>query len=120
MYSNVRHQYPSQPQIPQQQEQQQPMRQKTYMPTEQQTHGNNQRSLLNFIESKCAEISEKEHTISTLQRLVEDVERALKTVSDKIAEQSKRNNAPVTPKLPDNVKLNNMEQNYEDSAESFR
>ncbi|CAF1090562.1 unnamed protein product [Adineta ricciae] len=123
MYSNVRYQYPSQPPIPlppQQQQQQLPMRQKTYMPTEQQAHGNNQQSLLNFIESKCAEISENEHTISTLQRLVEDIERALKTVSDKITEQSKRNNTPVIPKLPDNVKLNNVEQNYEDSAESFR
>ncbi|CAF3859199.1 unnamed protein product, partial [Adineta steineri] len=55
-----------------------------------------------------------------LQRLIEDIERALKTVSDKITEQCKINNMPVEPKLPDNVKLNNVEQPTEDATEAYR
>ncbi|UJR33196.1 hypothetical protein I4U23_020651 [Adineta vaga] len=115
-YSNIRHQYP-----PQQQQQQQPMRQKTYLPTgQQQTYSNNETSLLNLINNKCAEITENEHTVSMIQRLVEDIERVLKTVSDKITEQSKINNISVVPKLPDSVKSNNADQSYEDPTESFR
>ena len=35
-------------------------------------------------------------------------------------EQCKLNNAPVVPQLPDNVQLNNIEQNNDDLTESFR
>ena len=35
-------------------------------------------------------------------------------------EQRKINNIRVIPQLPDNVKLNNIEQNNEDPTESFR
>jgi len=35
-------------------------------------------------------------------------------------EQCKQNNISVIPQLPDNVKLNNIEQLNEDPTESFR
>jgi hypothetical protein len=35
-------------------------------------------------------------------------------------EQCKQNNICVVPQLPDNVKLNNVEQANEDPTESFR
>jgi hypothetical protein len=55
-----------------------------------------------------------------LLKFVDDIERALKTVSDKIMEQCKMNNISIVPQLPDNVKLNNVEQPNEDPTESFR
>ncbi|CAF1327567.1 unnamed protein product [Adineta steineri] len=114
MYSNTRHQYPSA----------QPIRQKSYPPPiqqqQQQTISNNENAFQNLINNKYTEISENEHTILILQRLIEDIERALKTVSDKITEQCKINNMPVEPKLPDNVKLNNVEQPTEDATEAYR
>lgn len=73
-----------------------------------------------MINNKCVEISENENTIRILQGFVEDIERALKTVSDKIMEQCKENNICVVPQLPDNVKLNNVEQLNEDPSESYR
>ncbi len=74
----------------------------------------------NLINNKCLEITENEKTIFILHHFVEDIERALKTVSDKIMEQCKQNNISVIPQLPDNVKLNNIEQLNEDPTESFR
>ncbi|CAF3546466.1 unnamed protein product [Rotaria sordida] len=114
MYSNVRHQYPPQS-----------TRQKLHASTgQQQQHqqmiSNNENLLQNLINNKCAEITENENTIKILHRFVEDIERTLKTVSDKIMEQCKLNNISVVPQLPDNVKLNNTEQLNEDPSESFR
>lgn len=73
-----------------------------------------------FLTSKCSETVEDENRIVMVHQLVEDIERALKVVSDKITEQCKQNNTPVVPKLPDNVKINNIEQPNEDPTESFR
>ncbi|CAF0743663.1 unnamed protein product [Rotaria sp. Silwood1] len=115
MYSSVRHQYSTQQ-----------TRQKSHSLTgqqqqyHQQTVSNNENLLQNLINNKCAEITENENTIRILHCLVEDIERALKTVSDKIMEQCKLNNISVVPQLPDNVKLNNTEQLNEDPSESFR
>ncbi|CAF2417164.1 unnamed protein product [Rotaria sp. Silwood2] len=109
MYSNVRHQYPIQP-----------IRQKSHSSTGQQTITNNENLFQNLINNKCAEIIENENTINILHCFVEDIERALKTASDKIMEQCKLNNISVIPQLPDNVKLNNTEQLNEDPCESFR
>ncbi len=74
----------------------------------------------NLINQKCVEITEDENTILILQNFVDDIERALKIVSDKIMEQCKQKNISVIPQLPENVKLNNIEQNNEDPTESFR
>lgn len=74
----------------------------------------------NLINQKCVEITEDENTILILQNFVEDIERALKIVSDKIMEQCKQKNISVIPQLPENVKLNNIEQSNEDPTESFR
>ena len=87
---------------------------------QQQANLNNENSFQNMINAKCAEISENENTIRTLHNFVDDIERALKTVSDKIMEQCKINNTSVIPQLPDNVKLNNTEQLNEDPTESYR
>jgi uncharacterized protein (DUF342 family) len=108
VYSNIGHQYPIQP-----------IRQKSY-PLIGQQISNNENIFQNLIDKKCSEITENENTIFILHRLVDDIERALKTVSDKIMEQCKQNNISVAPQLPDNVKLNNIEQLNEDSSESFR
>ncbi|CAM4910448.1 unnamed protein product [Rotaria socialis] len=117
-YSNIRQQYPP---PPPQQQQQQP-RPKPYTPTggQQQAVSNNENLFQNLINHKCEEICENENTIITLHRFVEDIERALKTVSDKIMETCKLNNVTVVPQLPDNVKLNSVEQLNEDPSESFR
>jgi hypothetical protein len=74
----------------------------------------------NLINQKCVEITEDENTILILQNFVDDIERALKIVSDKIMEQCKQKNISVIPQLPENVKLNNIEQSNEDPTESFR
>ncbi len=74
----------------------------------------------NLINQKCLEITEDENTILILQNFVDDIERALKIVSDKIMEQCKQKNISVIPQLPENVKLNNIEQSNEDPTESFR
>jgi hypothetical protein len=105
VYSNIRPSYPSQS-----------IRPKTSSITGQQ----NENLFQNLITNKCAEIIEHENTIRILHQLVDDIERALKTVSDKIMEQCKQKNISVVPQLPDNVKLNNIEQQDEDSTESFR
>jgi len=110
VYSNIRHQYPTQP-----------IRQKSYPSIgQQQQILNNENIFQNLINKKCLEITENENTIGILQSLVDDIERALKTVSDKIMEQCKQKNISVAPQLPDNVKLNNIEQLNEDPTESFR
>ncbi len=109
MYSNVRHQYPTQP-----------IRQKSSPSIVQQQISNNENIFQNLIDKKCLEITENENTIGILHGLVDDIERALKTVSDKIMEQCKQKNISVAPKLPDHVKLNNIEQANEDPTESFR
>lgn len=113
MYSNIRHQYPTPS----------PQRQRIYPligHQQQQQQHKNENLFQNLINIKCGEISENEETILILQNFVEDIERALKTVSDKIMEQCKINNISVIPQLPDNVKLNNTEQLNEDPTESFR
>jgi len=73
-----------------------------------------------FFHTKNNELTDDSLIISQLQTLVDDIERALKTVSDKIMEQCKQQNLMVIPRLPDNVKLNNNEQDNEDPTESFR
>lgn len=108
MHSNVRHQYPLQPN-----------RQKSY-PLINQQQQSNENLFQNLIEKKSSEIIENDDTIFILHRLVDDIERALKTVSDKIMEQCKQNNIRVVPQLPDNVILNNIEQTNEDPTEAFR
>ncbi|CAF1201006.1 unnamed protein product [Rotaria magnacalcarata] len=120
-YSNIRQQYPPPP-PPQQQQHQQQSRPKPYTPIggQQQAVSNNENLFQNLINNKCEEICENENTIITLHRFVEDIERALKTVSDKIMETCKLNNVTVAPQLPDNVKLNSVEQLNEDPSESFR
>lgn len=80
----------------------------------------NENAFQNFLASKCNETMEDEDRIMMIHQLVEDIERALKVVSDKITEQCKQNETPVVPQLPDNVKLNNIEQPNEDPTESFR
>ena len=80
----------------------------------------NENAFQNFLNSKCAETVEDENRIATVHQLVEDIERALKVVSDKITEQCKQNNTSVVPQLPENVKINNIEQPNEDPTESFR
>jgi hypothetical protein len=110
VHSNIRHQYQSQP-----------IRQKSYPSTgQQQIISNTENFFQNIINKKSSEITENENTIITLHHFVDDIERALKTVSDKIMEQCKQKNICVTPKFPENVKLNNIEQSNEDSTESFR
>lgn len=111
MHSNVRHQYPPQQSRP---------RPNFISTGQQQTNLNNENSFQNLINNICAEICENDDTIAQLQCFVEDIERALKTVSDKIMEQCKLNNITVIPQLPENVKLNNPEQSNEDPSESFR
>jgi hypothetical protein len=108
VYSNIRPQYSSP----------QPIRQKLYPSKEKVS--NNENLFQNLIDIKSIEISENENTIIILHRFVDDIERALKTVSDKIMEQCKMNNISIVPQLPDNVKLNNVEQPNEDPTESFR
>jgi hypothetical protein len=44
----------------------------------------------------------------------------MKIVSDKMMKQCQINNIRVTPKLPDNVQLNNTEQINDDPLEAFR
>ncbi|CAF4142819.1 unnamed protein product, partial [Rotaria magnacalcarata] len=118
-YSNIRQQYPPPP-PPQQQQHQQQSRPKPYTPIggQQQAVSNNENLFQNLINNKCEEICENENTIITLHRFVEDIERALKTVSDKIMETCKLNNVTVAPQLPDNVKLNSVEQLNEDPSHS--
>lgn len=106
MHPNIRHQYPTQQ-----------IRQKTHSSSGQPQSLSNHESLMN---DKCLEISEDEITLFLLHRFVDEIERALKTVSDKLMEQCKLNNTRVVPKLPENVKLNSVEQPDEDPTESFR
>lgn len=80
----------------------------------------NENRFQNFLTSKCNETNEDEDRIEMIHQLVDDIERALKVVSDKITEQCKQKQTPVVPQLPDKVKLNNIEQPNEDPTESFR
>lgn len=48
--------------------------------------------------ARHAEIYPKEEELQAIQRIVSHTERALKTVSDQLAEASKPKEVPVTPK----------------------
>ena len=69
----------------------------------------------NLLDRKCTEISEYDSTIIVLNQFVEDIERAMKIVSDKMMEQCQINNIRVVPEL-----LDNIEQTNDDPSESFR
>jgi hypothetical protein len=71
----------------------------------------------NLLNRKCTEISEDENTIIMLHRFVEEIERAMKIVSDKMMEQYRINDKHVAPY---EIKLNNPEQTNEDPTETFR
>lgn len=73
-----------------------------------------------FLLKRCAEITEEDSVIKTLNLCFEDIEHALKIVSDKLMLNCQNNNMPVTPQLPDDVKFNNTESTNEDPSESFR
>ena len=80
----------------------------------------NETKLQELLEMKYAEISEEESTIVTLHSLVEDIERALKTVSDKIMLVCQMNNVQVIPQLPEEAKSSSPEATNDDPTESFR
>ena len=73
-----------------------------------------------FLLKRCAEITEDEQMVGMLNVCLDDIERALKVVSDKLMSTCQMNNMPVTPQLPADVKFNNAEETNEDSSESFR
>ena len=80
----------------------------------------NETKLQDVLEMKCAEITEKESTISLVHSLVEDIERALKTVSDKIMEFCQMTDTQVIPQLPEEAKPSSPEPANDDPTESFR
>lgn len=80
----------------------------------------NETKLQEILEMKYAEISEEESTIAILHSLVEDIERALKTVSDKIMLVCQMNNVQVVPQLPEEAKPSSPEASNDDPTESFR
>jgi hypothetical protein len=73
-----------------------------------------------FLERKSIEINDDDSTIQVLHRCVDDIERALKIVSDKLLAICQENNLSVIPQLPDEAKLNMVEQNSDDPMESYR
>ena len=73
-----------------------------------------------FLLKRFDEINEDENVLKMLNLSFEEIERALKVVSDKLMLTCQTNNMPVAPQLPDDVKFNNDEEKNEDSSESYR
>lgn len=73
-----------------------------------------------FLLKRFSEITEDENVIKMLNVSFEEIERALKVVSDKLMLTCQTNNMPVGPQLPDDVKFNNDEDKNADSSESYR
>lgn len=76
--------------------------------------------LQEFLLKRFDEINEDENVLKMLNLSFEEIERALKVVSDKLMLTCQTNNMPVAPQLPDDVKFNNDEEKNEDSSESYR
>ncbi|CAF4029329.1 unnamed protein product [Rotaria sp. Silwood2] len=73
-----------------------------------------------FLNKKHTDIIEYDSTIIAVNHFVENIERAMKYVSDKMMAEYQQKNIRVVPKLLDNIQSNNIEQINEDSSESFR
>ena len=69
----------------------------------------------NLLRMKCDEVTEPDSTLILIRNLIETIERALKTVSDKIMQTYKTDNIRVTPRLPDETSNED-----EDVCESYR
>ncbi|CAF5050180.1 unnamed protein product, partial [Rotaria sp. Silwood1] len=78
---------------------------------------NNFEILLN---RKHIDISECDSTLIIINNFVENIERAMKDVSDKMMEECQLKNIRVVPQLLYNIPLNSIEQTNTDSSESFR
>ena len=65
-----------------------------------------------FFDEKYREITEDSDTIGNIHRVVEKIERALKSISDKMTEQYRMRNTPAVPA--------SSTSNGDDSSEAFR
>jgi hypothetical protein len=72
------------------------------------------------LHQQYVEISEDDDTITMLQKVCANIERALKSVSDTMMERCKIKNVSVLPPFPAVSPVANAEHTTEDPSEIFR